>query len=231
MIDIYNKKISVLLDSEIYSGNFIHCIGFDRLLSSSYIVKKIINYDKYYINNNFNETLNNIKKTSGLIIISSVDNYYKLFDVINLYCKNLDNMNILIVIEDYKNTNYVNNNFEIYEKLNYNKKKIKINPNYIINSPNIKYEILYKTFNHKDYIKSYIGLENMKIFNKNVIFDKQFLNKKTIKKYNNLNKKTIENYNKDNNLNKKIINNKEQNNVLFYIFITIILYLFIIIFI
>jgi hypothetical protein len=40
MIDIYNKKISVLLDSEIYSGNFIHCIGFDTLLSSSYIVKK-----------------------------------------------------------------------------------------------------------------------------------------------------------------------------------------------
>ena len=179
-----------------------------------------MNYDKYYMNNNFNETLNNIKKTSGLIIISSVDNYYKLFDVINLYCKNLDNMNILIVIEDYKNTNYVNNNFEIYEKLNYNKKKIKINPNYIINSPNIKYEILDETFNNKDYIESYIGLENMKIFNKNVIFDKQFLNKKT-----------IENYNEDNNLNTKNINNKEQNNVLFYIFITIILYLFIIIFI
>jgi hypothetical protein len=128
-------------------------------------------------------------------------------------------------------------------------KKIKINPNYIINSPNIKYEILDKTFNHKDYIKSYIGLENMKIFNKNVIFDKQFLNKKTIENYNednnlnkktiknynednNLNKKTIKNYNEDNNLNKKTINSKkEQNNILFYIFITIILYLFIIIYI
>lgn len=187
-----DKELAVLIDTKTYSGEFENCIGWDSAYTSASLAcKKIFNYKKYWLEDNFNLVLDKIKTKAGIIIISTFDNYYKLFDKIKLYCDELENLPILIVLEKF-HKNYdgtmgglydINLDYKSNENLmfdNIRDKKItnqisKLDSKYVINKQNVRYEYLDNSIDYNQYKTHSIGLSNMKIFNKDVLFGKKFL--------------------------------------------------------
>lgn len=205
-----SKTIIVLTDIKNYSGKFLYCVGMDNYLSSSFTVKRIFDYKNFWLNDEPNKLLELIKNNSGLVIISTYDNYYKSFNRIKFFCENVASIPILIALEKYHNNSVDNDiinldyksktfdqhmQFGDYETKSLIEKSIVSDKNfknenlksgYTITQSNVKYEHLDKTFNYSEYMKSCSGLNNMKLFNRKVMMYEKNNNNNAKTKLNNV---------------------------------------------
>ena len=142
------NNIIVLADNKNYSRDFLKCLGMTTgspYLCTVHIPTKMFTFQIYGLEESDEKIFSHVKTNAGLVIITSKENYSKLYERINFYTLNISHIPILIVIEDVKDLTQI-------EK---------------ISKANVKYELGSQS-NSSRYIQSGNGLNNLRWFNSHV---------------------------------------------------------------
>ncbi len=149
------NNVIVLADNKNYSREFLKCLGMSTgspWLCTAHVPTKMFTFQIYGLEESDEKIFTHVKDNAGLIIITTYEEYSKLFDRINFYCEKISHIPILIVLENCSksNTNEVN----LVNK---------------VNKSNVKYELLNEKFHHTSYIQGSFGSANMFWFNSLVL--------------------------------------------------------------
>ena len=142
------NNVIVLADNKNYSRDFLKCLGMTTgspWLCTKHIPTKLFTFQIYGLEETDEKIFTHIKTNAGLVIITTKENYSKLFERIKFYVENISHIPILIVIENLKN-------IEQIEK---------------ISKGNVRYEV--DQIHSSHYIQSGSGFSNLEWFDKHVL--------------------------------------------------------------
>ena len=146
------NNIIVLADNKNYSRDFLKCLGMTTgspYLCTRHIPTKIFTFQIYGLEESDKKIFSHVKTNAGLVIITTNENYSKLYERINFYTSNISHIPILIVVEDIKDLTQI-------EK---------------ISKANVRYEFgsqLGEQVSPSHYIQTGAGYKNIGWFNSHV---------------------------------------------------------------